>query len=82
MKPGDIVNATFNGCHCLARVTDCGKRYGEPFFDLVLLSACEMANGTLPEGTRTWAWPEMLSPAARNIVPLRRPAGRSAQRAC
>ena len=80
MKPGDIVNATFNGCHCFARVTDTGEKYGEVFFSVVLLSSCEMDTGTIPEGTRTWAWPEMLTPVSRKVVTLNQRTRN--QRAC
>ncbi|BBL73856.1 hypothetical protein [Methylomagnum ishizawai] len=71
MKPGDIVNATFNGCHCFAKIIDSGVKYGAAFFDVELLSACEMDTGTLPKGTKTWVWPEMLTPVGRAVVALR-----------
>jgi hypothetical protein len=80
MKAGDIVNATFNGCHCFARVTDSGEKYGEMFFNVVLLSACEMDTGVIPEGTQTWVWPEMLTPVDRNVVALDERPARGARR--
>lgn len=64
MKPGTIVNAIFNGCHCYARIIDEGKKWGEPFYDIILISPCVTERGTIPEGTRTWVWPEMISPAS------------------
>jgi hypothetical protein len=70
MKPGDIVNVTFNGCHCFAKVTDVGEKYGEPFLDIILLSPCLMDTGTVPEGTKTWAWPEMVTLVA-NVASIR-----------
>ncbi len=61
MKPGTIVNAIFNGCHCFARIIDAGEKYGEPYYDIILLSPCVTARGTIPEGTKTWVWPEMVT---------------------
>jgi hypothetical protein len=63
-KPGTIVNAIFNGCHCYARIIDEGMKWGEPFYDVVLLSPCVTERGTIPEGTKTWVWPEMISPVS------------------
>jgi hypothetical protein len=61
MKPGTIVNATFNGCHCFAEITDTGEKFGETFYSVVLLSPCVMEHVTIPEGTKTWVWPEMVT---------------------
>ncbi len=80
MKPGDVVNATFNGYHCFAKVTDIGEKYGEAFFTITLLSACEMDTGTIPEGTQTWVWPEMLTPVSHAINPLSTPLTHGVQR--
>lgn len=60
-KPGTIVNAIFNGCHCYVRILDEGMKWGEPFYDVELLSPCVTERGTIPEGTKTWVWPEMIS---------------------
>jgi hypothetical protein len=61
MKPGAIVNATFNNRHCIARITGVGKKYGETFFHIILISPCVMDTGTIPAGTKTWVWPEMVT---------------------
>ena len=61
MKPGDIVNAKFNGCHCFARITDVGETFEETFYKVTLLSPCVMKTGTVPAGTQTWVWPEMVT---------------------
>ncbi len=70
MKIGDVVNAVFNGATCLAEITGQGEIFEAPFFNVVLLTPCEMSSWTVPVGYPTWVWPEMITPVGRNVVGL------------